>query len=219
MTTEILTAAGRASPAQVLAAIESASRETGSDFDCLLATARRESNLDSKAKSKSSSASGLFQFIDQTWLSLIKRHGDRHGLSEFAGAISRSESGRYVVASPAKKSAILALRDDPKIAALMAGEAAAATKESLEEALGREVRAGEVYAAHVFGEKGARRLIGLNEQDSGARADLAFPHAAKVNRNVFYHSDGRAKTISEVHAWAVEQAPDSDRASVIASDD
>ena len=54
-----------------------------------------------------------------------------------------------------------------------------------------------------MGERGAKRLIALNEQQSGIRADLAFPDAAKANRNVFYHTDGRAKTVGEVHAWAM----------------
>src|SRR5262245_38395516 len=99
----------------IFAAIASASRQTGSDFNYLLATAKRESNLDHTAKSKSSSASGLFQFIEQTWLSLIKRFGARHGLDGFADAISETGSGRYVVGSADAKSAILALRQDAKI--------------------------------------------------------------------------------------------------------
>jgi hypothetical protein len=203
MTIEILGSAPAANTTDVVAAIKSASRETGSDFDYLLATARRESNLDSTAKSKSSSATGLFQFIDQTWLSLIKRYGGRHGLGQYADAITRTESGRFAVATPETKSAILALREDPKSSALMAGEAASATRQSLECALGRTVCSGELYAAHFLGEGGARRLIALNAQHAGARADLAFPDAAKANRSVFYHSDGRAKTVGEVHAWAV----------------
>jgi hypothetical protein len=204
MTTEILSATRAASPSEVLVAIQSASRETGSDFAYLLATAQRESNLDNTAKSKGSSATGLFQFVDQTWLSLIKRYGGEHGLGHYAEAISRTESGRLMVGTPQMKSAILALREDPEISALMAGEAAAATKQSLECALGRKVCSGELYAAHFLGESGAKRLIALNEQHAGTRADFAFPDAAKANRSVFYHADGRAKTIGEVHAWAME---------------
>ena len=59
----------------VLAALRTAAHKTGLDFDYLLSTAMRESKLDAQAKSKSSSASGLFQFIDQTWLGLVKKFG------------------------------------------------------------------------------------------------------------------------------------------------
>ena len=205
MTIEKLSAAPAAYPADVLAAIKTASRETGSDFDYLLATAQRESNLDSKAKSKGSSATGLFQFIDQTWLSLVKRYGGRHGLGHYAESITRTETGRFAVNTADAKSAILALREDPQIAALMAGEATAATRRSLECALGRPVCSGELYAAHFLGEGGARKLIELNATQCDARADLAFPQAAKANRSVFYHADGSAKTIGEVHAWTVRE--------------
>jgi hypothetical protein len=203
MTIEKFSPVPGANTADVVAAIKTASRETGSDFDFLLATAQRESNLDSTAKSKSSSATGLFQFVDQTWLSLVKRYGSRHGLGHYAECITKTDTGRLAVSSTDAKSAILALREDPKISALMAGEAAAATRQSLECALGRPVCSGELYAAHFLGEGGARRLIQLNAKQSDARADLAFPEAAKANRRVFYHSDGSAKTVGEVHAWAV----------------
>jgi len=103
MTTQMLSAARAASPFEVVAAIKSASRETGSDFAYLLATAQRESNLDNTAKSKGSSATGLFQFIDQTWLSLIKRYGGEHDLGHYADAISRTESGRLVVGTAETK--------------------------------------------------------------------------------------------------------------------
>ena len=59
----------------VLAALRTASRKTGLDFDYLLNTAMRESGLNVQAKSKTSSASGLFQFVEQTWLGLVKHHG------------------------------------------------------------------------------------------------------------------------------------------------
>lgn len=189
---------------EVLTALRSASAKTGSDFDYLLATAKRESSLDSSAKSKSSSATGLFQFIDQTWLGLVKRFGEKHGLSAYAGAIETNSKGRLTVASPEAKAAILALRQNPTLSALMAGEAASETKQSLESQLGRDVCAGELYAAHFLGQGGACQLIRLNERDPNARADLAFPDAAKANRSVFTHADGTAKTVGEVYAWAVD---------------
>ena len=169
----------------------------------LLATAQRESSLDSHAKSKSSSASGLFQFIDQTWLGLVKRFGVRHGLGVYAGAIRETGKGRFDVSSPDAKAAILALRQNPALSALMAGEAANETRQNLECALGRGVCSGELYAAHFLGPNGARQLIQLNDADPNGRADTAFPQAAQANRSVFYRADGTPKTVGEVYAWAV----------------
>src|SRR5580765_5236075 len=204
MTVDASIAPFAAGHSDVLAALHSASAKTGTDFGYLLATAMRESNLDTQAKSKASSATGLFQFVDQTWLSLVKRYGERHGLSDYAAAIRKTDAGGYSVASHATKSAILALRKDPELSALMAGEAAKETRQSLECSLGRDVCGGELYAAHFLGEGGARRLIALNEKNPDAAADVAFPLAARSNRSAFYHSDGTAKTVGELYDWIVD---------------
>ncbi len=45
------------------------------DFDYLLKTAERESSLNPQAKAASSSATGLFQFLDTTWLQVMKSEG------------------------------------------------------------------------------------------------------------------------------------------------
>src|SRR5260370_511366 len=82
-------------------------------------TAMRESKLDAQAKSRNSSASGLFQFIDQTWLGLVKQYGERYGLGSYAGAIQKNGNGQYVVTSDDTKRAILALRQDPELSAVM----------------------------------------------------------------------------------------------------
>jgi hypothetical protein len=191
----------------VMAALHTASHKTGLDFDYLFNTAMRESSLDAQAKSKSSSAAGLFQFIDQTWLGLVKQYGGRYGLGSYAGAIQQDSSGQYVVASKATKAAILALRQDPELSAVMAGESAKQTKQSLECALGRKVCEGELYAAHFLGPSGARHLIQLSESNPNMRADVAFPHASKGNKTVFYRADGTAKTVGELYASVVNRAP------------
>ena len=64
----------------VVAALKNAAAETGSDFSYLLGTAMRESSLKPNAQSSTSSAAGLFQFVDQTWLGLVKNHGAKYGL-------------------------------------------------------------------------------------------------------------------------------------------
>src|ERR1041384_2290264 len=80
---------------RVTGAIRDAARATGAGFEYLLNTAVRESNLDPNAKAKSSSATGLFQFIDQTWLSTIKQWGGSLGYGKYADAISKTADGRY----------------------------------------------------------------------------------------------------------------------------
>ena len=96
-----------ASPLEVTRAVARASDETGVDFDYLMQTAMRESGLESTAKARTSSASGLFQFIDQTWLSVAKQNGEAYGLGRFAAAIETRPDGRHFVSDPAMKEAIL----------------------------------------------------------------------------------------------------------------
>jgi hypothetical protein len=194
-----------ATRSDVIAALHQASAVTGSDFNYLLDTAMRESSLKPQAKSTSSSASGLFQFVGQTWLGLVKQHGAKYGLGAFADAIQQGADGRFHAATPAAQQAILALRNDPKIASLMEGAFANDTKSTLESGLGRGVCNGELYAAHFLGPDAACRLIQMSDVQPGANAAAAFPQAASANRSVFYHQDGSAKTVREVYQWATKQ--------------
>jgi hypothetical protein len=189
----------------VLAALKQASAATGSDFSYLLATAMRESNLHPQAKSGTSSASGLFQFVEQTWFGLVKQYGAKHGLASFANAIMQAGDGHFEADNASDRHAILALRNDPRIAALMAGEYANATRASLEASLGRNVSNGELYAAHFFGPEAACRLIRMSSAQPQSCAATAFPQAAASNHSVFYRPDGTAKSVQEVLAWALKQ--------------
>jgi hypothetical protein len=193
----------------VVSALKNAAAATGSDFHYLLGTAMRESSLKPDARSHSSSAAGLFQFIDQTWLGLVKEHGARHGLSGFAGAISRDANGRYR-APGEMKDAILSLRSDPNISALMAGEYARSTEGQLKANLGRPVCGGELYAAHFLGPDAACKLIRLADSSPTASAAAQFPQAAAANKSVFFHADGTAKSVREVYDWALKQPGSTD---------
>jgi hypothetical protein len=200
-------AAGSAERGAVVAALKNAAAATGSDFHYLLGTAMRESSLKSNAQSGSSSAAGLFQFIDQTWLGLVKEHGGQHGLGNYAAAITRDSDGRYRADAAARQS-ILALRKDPQTAALMAGEYAKSTGGHLRAALGRDVCGGELYAAHFLGPDAACKLIKLAGNDPQASAAAQFPQAAGANKSVFYRADGSAKSVREVYDWALRQPGD-----------
>lgn len=190
--------------AAVVAALKHAAAATGSDFHYLLGTAMRESSLRPQARSATSSATGLFQFVEQTWLGLVKAHGARYGLATYAGAIRQDGDGRYRC-DPAVRDSILALRKDPQTSALMAGEFAKDTGNQLRAELGRDVCGGELYAAHFLGTSAACRLIRLNGSDPAASAAARFPEAAAANRGVFFHPDGSAKSVREVYAWVMRQ--------------
>jgi len=190
---------------QVIAALHQASAATGSDFEFLLGTAMRESGLKTEAKSNTSSASGLFQFVEQTWLGLVKQSGAKYGLGSYSDEISRGENGHYSVSSPSDRQAILALRNDPRVAALMEGEYVKQARDTLESSLGRNVCSGELYAAHFLGPESACRLIRMNQAQPDANAASAFPQAANANRSVFYHADGSPRSVREVYDWALKQ--------------
>ena len=189
----------------IVATLQRAATATGADFNYLLATAQRESDLKPQAQSATSSATGLFQFVDQTWLGLVKEYGAKHGLGSMAGAISKDGDGRYRADNPADRQAILALRKDPQVASLMEGEFANATRATLESSLGRGVCGGELYAAHFLGPDAACKLINMSASQPSASAAAAFPQAAGANKSVFFHADGTPKTVREVYDWALKQ--------------
>ena len=187
--------ASRAQQAQ--AAIARAAQRTGVDFSYLLAQARIESGLDPDAEARTSSATGLFQFIDQTWLATIDRHGDSLGLGNLANAIDMS-SGRARVSDPATRAAILDLRTDPDMASLMAGALAGDNRDALTPVLGREPDASELYLAHFMGADGATRFLTALDQTPDSSAVAIMPRAARANRAIFYEPGGAPRSVAGV---------------------
>lgn len=184
---------------QITAALEQASVRTGVDFDYLLRTAKRESGLETQAKAKTSSAAGLFQFIEETWLTTVKKYGAEFGLNGYAQAIERDAQGRHKVSDPALKAEILALRHDPQAASLMAGVLTKESAEALETDLGRPPKEGELYIAHFLGAGGAGRLIAAAESAPSRFAAALFPDAAGANRAIFYETSGKPRTVAQVY--------------------
>ena len=183
----------------VVSAIKEGADRTGVGFDYLLKTAQRESSLEPDAKARTSSATGLFQFIEQTWLSIMRQEGPKQGMANYAGAISEGENGRLTVADPAMREKILQLRNDPQVAAVMAGALTQKNRDQLTSSLGRQPQAGELYMAHVLGARGASDLIRAAASDPGRVAARDFPEAAAANRSIFYDKAGRARSVQEVY--------------------
>ncbi len=183
----------------VEAAIQTASNATGVDFGFLMGAAKRESGFNPNARAPTSSATGLFQFVDQTWLATLKKYGAKYGYGRFAAMIQQGADGRFHVAGADAKASVMNLRLDPGASALMAGELAADHAAYLRGRVGREPTAGELYAAHVLGPKGSATLIDAVRQSPTAKAAPLFPAAAEANRAIFYKG-GRAASVSEVYA-------------------
>jgi len=182
----------------VMGAIRQAAETIGTSFDYLLATARIESGLNPQAGSSTSSARGLFQFIEQTWLSTMKQAGAALGYGNYAAAITQDASGRYQVQDAGVRSEILKLRNDPTANAEMAGAFTKANAEALGAQLGRPPTESELYIAHFLGVGGAARLITQAASNPGAKAADMFPNAAQANSSIFYDRSGTARTVAQV---------------------
>ena len=183
----------------VTGAIRQAAQATGTSFQYLLATAQVESGLNPQAGAATSSARGLFQFIDQTWLATMKQSGTALGYGQYAAAITQTASGRYEVQNPAMRSEILKLRNDPAANAAMAGAFTQSNAAVLSERLGRTPSEAELYIAHFLGAGGAARLISSAASHSNASAASYFPSAARANTSIFYDSaTGAARSLAQV---------------------
>ena len=183
---------------RVRTAIANASRSTGMDFDYLLGQAQLESGLNPAARAGTSSATGLYQFIDQSWLGIVKQHGAENGLGWASNAITRS-GNRWVVNDPQMKSAILGLRNNPEVSATMAANFASDNQASLESTLGRGATGTDLYMAHFLGLGGAKSFLQTMQSNPGASGAAMFPAAARANRSIFYDAGGNARSLGDIY--------------------
>jgi hypothetical protein len=184
---------------EVLAGIQKASSQTGIDFGYLMAQAAKESGFNPRAKAGTSSAAGLYQFVEQTWLSVVRKHGAEHGLGDLAAKIKFADGGGLRVSDSTTRRQILDLRRDPEIAAVMAAEHAADNKAILEAKLKRKMAPTDLYLAHFLGVSGAQKFLRALDSSPGNSAAPLFSRAAEANPSIFYHKDGRARSLREVY--------------------
>jgi hypothetical protein len=183
----------------VLNGVRQASRETGVDFAYLMAQAAQESGFQANATAPASSAKGLFQFIDGTWLQMMHDHGAKYGQGELASQIQTGASGVAYVSDPALRQRILNLRNDPRLSAALGAEYARGNKEQIEDALGRPATATDLYMAHFLGGSGATQFLAAIDQNGNRQAADLLPKAAAANPSVFYDTDGRARSVREIY--------------------
>lgn len=185
---------------ELLSTLKQASSSTGVDFAYLVAQAGQESGFRPDAQASGSSARGLFQFIDSTWLQMVRDHGAKYGLTTEAQQIGTGPDGKPSVADPAMRRAILSLRDNPRIASAMAAEYARTNQQALSRDLGIQPGQTDLYLGHFLGTSGASRFLGALQDNPAQQAAALLPDAAAANRGVFYDADGRARSVGEIYA-------------------
>ena len=183
---------------EVIGTILQAAQDVGVDAIYMLALADKESAMNPRAKARTSSAEGLFQFIDQTWFEAIWRFGGRHDLDYLSTAILKKDDGIFQVPDSRVKQAILRLRLDPYVSTVMAAELLKLDRATLKERFGREMQSHECYLSHFLGREGAGRLLEVVNESPGTKGSALFPAAAKANRPIFYAKPKVATVVKTV---------------------
>lgn len=197
---EIIPFNGRNIPRWLMHSILKAAHVTGVDPVYMMTLADVESSLSPEAKAPTSSAQGLFQFIDSTWLEIVSTHAADYGFTAAAEAI-RMVNGEPVV-SDKDREWIMNLRTDPYFSALMAGELIKDMERALIAQGERELAEAELYLAHFLGAQSAVRFLEVLDQDPNTKAAKLFPKAAKANTGLFMEGKGRKRrsvTVAELY--------------------
>ncbi len=154
--------------------IVQAARITSMDPVLLMAIADKESSFATEVQAQTSSATGLFQFIEKTWLGVVRDFGSHYGMERDA----RLCAGEL---PPADRLRILTLRRDAYLSAVFAAEMLKRDGDRIARRLGRPLTGGETYLVHFLGPDGAERLISRAvDAPNTAAADL-LPKPAEAN--------------------------------------
>lgn len=189
-------------PQKLATALKTAGDRSGVDFSYLLQTAIRESSLNPTAKAQTSSATGLFQFLNGTWLMVMKEEGPRLGYQKYADAITKTSDGGYSISDKRLRGEILALRENPQVAADLAAAFTRNNGDYLLKRFGRMPSPGELYIAHFLGAQGAEKFFSAGLSNPDQVAAKLFPAQAKANPSIFYDK-GSPRTIRQVYRMLV----------------
>src|SRR5947209_1502 len=163
-------------PTVYVEAARSSAALAGSSFSSVLSQVSQESSFKADAKNRTSSAVGPAQFLETTWLDMVRRHGGAYGLGELADQI-QVKGGKPVVANAKVRAQILELRKDPHLSAGMAARYLEEVGAKLEKSLGRPVSVVEKRMAYLFGPYGASKLLKTAAATPNAAAADVLPNA------------------------------------------
>lgn len=154
----------------VMRAIDKAAQMTSTDTSTLKTFAALESGFKPNAAAKTSSAKGLFQFLDGTWKEMLSKHGAKYGLDASAK------------------------QTDPMASSLMAGEYIKTNMNTVSR-VKPDVNIVDAYLTHFLGPEGAKKMLAANPSELASKVN---PKAASANYNMFA-TNGRLLTVGEFY--------------------
>jgi hypothetical protein len=143
-----------------------------------------ESDGDPNAKSKRSSATGLGQFLDETWLDMIRAHGP-----DLAKGRTQAE--------------ILDLRRDPKVAREITARFTHQNAGMLRKR-GLPVTPGTLYLAHFAGRAGAVAILSAAEDADAALIMATADASGRSRREKIVKANPFLErfTVADLRNWA-----------------
>ena len=187
----------------VLAAIRLGNLRTGVEFPYLMELAAVESSFNPRAKAGTTSAAGLYQFREDTWLEAIKRHGREYGLGHYARQVEYivDEDGNRqpLIRDPKLLQQVLDLRFNPGLSAVLVAEKVRDGMHRLSGKLARKPVRTELYLTHFFGVTGAISFLDALAKHPDRIAGEMFPGPARRNRNIFQRNNRSLRTVAEVY--------------------
>jgi hypothetical protein len=166
--------------------IVKAAQAVQTDPVLLMAVADKESSFITAVQAKTSSATGLYQFIERTWLGVVRDFGAKHGLAREAALVTADANDKPTITDAAERARVLDLRRDPYLSALMAGEMLKRDAATIAQRIGRDLTLGEVYLAHFLGPDDAGDFLDKVVNKPAAAAAALLPGPARANRSIFF---------------------------------
>ena len=169
----------------------------GMDPSYLVRLADRESHFDPFAESSTSTAAGLFQFTDNTWLCSLREFGPGLGLVG-SDQIWRDRRGVCKASAPDERARLLALRSDARLSTRVAAAFSLRNYRVLSAELGRRPTRTELYLLHFFGEETGLRFLQTYHANPNASALSLAKAGALANREIFFDGSAGSRSVKEV---------------------
>lgn len=159
-------------PNDIKGTIAACAKKAGGDPNLMQAFAAVESGFNPNARAKTSSATGLFQFTNDTWNQQMSEHAAKYNIPNGTSA------------TDVEASSLLATELTKYNAKILRG-------------VKSDLNLTDMYLAHFLGAGGARQFLKADPNAIGAEV---MPKAAGPNKPIFYDKSGRARTISEIYS-------------------